>query len=54
MDDQQRAEELLAESEIHFRLVVQHRRLANENYNKYKAIMKAVWDGSFAGEGDGG
>ena len=56
MDDEQRrhARHLLDESERHYRLRDHHQGEGTRYYNEYRALMRTHWDGSVAGEGDGG
>ena len=53
-DRLQRARALLAESEVAFSEAVRQQTLGAALFNQYKAIMKAEWDGSTIGEGEGG
>ena len=55
MDDdrQQRARELLQQSEDEFRLSDQHQAMGAALFKQYRALMYQDWDGSTIGEGEG-
>ena len=52
-DRQQRARELLAESERHFSEAVRQQTLGAAKFREYKALMHQDWDGSTIGTGSG-
>jgi len=52
-DDQRtQAQQLLSESERHFRLSNHHQAEGARCFNEYRALMALDWDGSVAGEGE--
>ncbi len=53
-DRQQRARDILQQSEHHFSEMNRHQCLGAKLYNEYRDLMREFWDGSTIGEGDGG
>lgn len=55
MDDEHRrhAQQILQQSEDHFRLSDQHQAKGAALYKQYRELMKPEWEGYTIGEGEG-